>query len=190
LVPKYLPSYLYVITCGAGSQDEGYPFPYAYVQTGGIYPGSGGSFTGEQELSARAATSISDFSASTGFMRLPVYVPFVPNPESLTFTRSSPGDIDVENRTFFKTVPGGSYMPNAYSQDLSDPAKHKVVYPFLAELSATSTLGVKGQLVLVLLTRWALFDETNAVFFDADLTQSTTSASVFRIKGNLLNRKA
>lgn len=190
LVPKYLPSYLYVLTCGAGSQDEGYPFPYAYVQTGGIYPGSGGSFTGEHELSARAATSISDFSASTGFMRLPVYVPFVPNPESLTFTRSSPGDIDVENRSFFKTVPGGSYMPNAYSQDLSDPAKHKVVYPFLAELSASSTLGVKGQLVLVLLTRWALFDETNAVFFDADLTQSTTSASVFRIKGNLLNRKA
>jgi hypothetical protein len=188
VVPRHLPSSLYTITCGSGSQDEGYPFPSAYVQTGGIYPSSSASFTGEHELSARAATSIADFSASTGFLKLPTFVPFVPNAESLTFTRSSPGDIDIENRTFFKTVPSG-YIPNAYGQDLSDPSKHKVFYAFLAELPASSALGVKGQLVLVLLTRWAIFDETNGVFFNADLTQNTTTASVFRLKGNLLNRR-
>lgn len=189
LQPKFLPSTLYTITCGSGSQDEGYPFPTAYVQTGGVYPTSIASFTGEHELSARAALSIADFSASTGLLKLPTFVPFTPSPEALTFTRSSPGDIDAENRTFFKTVPVG-YVPNTYAQDLSDPAKHKVVYPFLAELTTSSSLGLKGQLVLVLLTRWAIFDETNGVFFNSDLTQSSTSASVFRLKGNLLTRKA
>lgn len=189
LQPKHIPSHLYVITTGSGSQDEGYPFPTAYVQTGGVYPSSVASFTGEHELSARGATSVSTFSASTGFLKLPAYIPLVPNPESLTFTRSSPGDIDIENRTFFKTVPVG-YVPNTYGQDLSDPAKHKVVFPFLAELSASSALGLKGQLVLVLITRWAIFDETNGVFFNSDLTQNTTSASVFRLKGNPLNRRA
>jgi hypothetical protein len=60
----------------------------------------------------------------------------------------------------------------------------------LAELSDNSSaLGHKGQLVLVLLIRWAPFDAVNAVFFESDLTQNTTVASVFRIKGNLLNKR-
>lgn len=188
LEPKYLPSHLYVITVGSGSQDEAYPFPHAYVQTGGIYPTSGGSFTGEHELLARAAMSVSDFSASTGFLKLPTFVPMVPNSESLTFQRA-PGDADFENRTYFKAVPAG-YVPNTYAQDLSDPAKHKVVYPLLAELTSSTAWGKKGELVLVLVTRWASFDQTNGVFFDSNLAQNTTTASVFRLKSNLLNKRA
>jgi hypothetical protein len=42
----------------------------------------------------------------------------------------------------------------------------------------------------MLLLRYGLFDETNGVFFNADLTQNTTVASVFRLKGNLLNKRA
>lgn len=186
--PKYMSPYLYVLTTGSGSQDEGYPFPSAYVQTGGIYPSSVGSFNGEHELSARASTSIADFSSSTGFLRLPIFVPCVSNPESATFNRASPGDVDIENRTFFKSVPAG-YLPNAYAQDLSDPAKHKVLFPFLAELTQTSNYGKRGELVLVLLTRWIVFGASNAVHFESDLTQNTTSASVFRLKGNLLDKR-
>lgn len=189
VIPKYISPYVYVLTSGAGSQDESYPWPQGYVQTGGIYPNSTNTYSGESELSARADIAVSQFNATTGFMQLPTYVPMVAQPEGLTFTRSN-SDTDVEGRSFFKTVPGGAYIPNAYSQDLSDPKRHKNVLPMLCELAADSPVGHRGQLVLVLLLRYALFDETDGVFFNADLTQNTTTAAVFRIKGNLLDKRA
>jgi len=106
----------------------------------------------------------------------------------LVFTRGL-GDVDVEGRTYFKTVPPG-YVPNAYAQDLSNSDRHKDIYPLLAELAADGPLGFKGQLVLILLIRYAAFDETNGVYFDADLNNNTTTASVFRVKGNLLSKRA
>ena len=186
--PKYVSPDLYVITTGSGSQDEGYPWPFGYVQTGGIYPNSTNTYTGESELSGRAAVSVTEFNATTGFLKLPTFVPMVASPESLVFDRAN-SDIDVEGRSFFKTVPVG-YVPNAYAQDLSDPKRHKDVLPVLCELAVDSALGFRGQLVLVLLLRYAIFDETDGVFFNSDLTQNTTVASVFRIKGNLLDKRA
>jgi hypothetical protein len=59
----------------------------------------------------------------------------------------------------------------------------------LAELVADTSFGFKGQLVLVLISRWAAFDDGNLVGFYADLASNTTSASVYRVKGNLLNNR-
>lgn len=187
VVPKLVSRDLSVITVGSGSQDEGYPFPYAYVQTGGIFPNSVSIYSGESELRARADVAVTDFNASTGYLRLPVFVPQVADPQALSFIRD-PGDVDVESRTFFPEVPPG-YIPNAYAQDLSDAKRHKDVLPILAELADDSIYGVKGQLVLILLLRYAAFDSTNAVEFDADQTENTTVASVFRVKGNLLSKR-
>lgn len=188
VIPRYVSPHLYVITTGSGSEDTGYPFPVAYAQTGGIYPGSSGTFSGEHTLNARGNLSISGFSGTTGFLKLPVLVPYMPDPEAVTFTRAVNADIDIEGRSFFKSAPAG-YLPNAFAQDLSDPKIHKVVLPMLAELSSDSLYGHKGQLVLVNLIRWATNDETSGVFFNANLALNTTVASVFRIKGNLLNRR-
>jgi len=188
VIPKHVSPYLYALTCGSGSQDEGYPFPYSYVQTGGIYKTSILTYGGESELSARADIAVADFNASTGFLRLPVYIPVASAPDDMFFLRS-PADVDVEGRSFFPS-PDSIYIPNAYAQDLSDPKVHKDVLPMICELAVDSPLGFKGQLVLMLLLRYGLFDETNGVFFNADLTQNTTVASVFRLKGNLLNKRA
>lgn len=187
VIPKYVGKAMFALTTGSGSQDEGYPFSQAYVQTGGIFPSNAVVYSGESELSGHADISVADFNAETGLLSLPVYVPMVANPDSLTFTRGL-GDIDIEGRTYFKTVPGG-YVPNAYSQDLSNSDRHKDILPILAELAADSALGHRGQLVLILLIRYALFDETNGVFFDANLNNNTTTAGVFRIKGNLLAKR-
>jgi hypothetical protein len=187
VIPKLTDKKMYALTTGSGSQDEGYPFTAAYVQSGGVYVGPPYVYSGESELAGRAEISVADFDAQTGFLSLPVYVPMVASPESLIFTRGL-GDIDVEGRTYFKTVPAG-YVPNAYAQDLSNPDRHKDVFPMLAELADDSPLGHRGQLVLVLLIRYAIFDSTNGVYFDAVLANNSTTASVFRIKGNLLNKR-
>jgi hypothetical protein len=138
-------------------------------------------------MSGRADISVADFNAETGLLRLPVYVPMVASPESLIFEGVA---TDVENRTYFRSVPTPGYIPNAYAQDLSNPDRHKDIYPLLAELAVDCPFGHRGQLVLILIIRYALFDETNGVFVDTNLPTNTTTMSVFRLKGNPLSKQA
>jgi hypothetical protein len=185
VIPRLTSGFLYALTTGSGSQDEGYPFPTAYVQTGGIL--STVPYSGESDMSGRADISVADFNAETGLLRLPVYVPMVASPESLIFEGVA---TDVENRTYFRSVPTPGYIPNAYAQDLSNPDRHKDIYPLLAELAVDCPFGHRGQLVLILIIRYALFDETNGVFVDTNLPTNTTTMSVFRLKGNPLSKQA
>ena len=178
---------LYTITTGSGSQDQGYPWPHGYVQTGGIYPNSTNVYSGEADLSSRGLVAVTDFNASTGFLKLSNFIPMVANPQDLVFSGVG---TDVEGRSYFNAVGGGIYIPNAYAQDLSNANRHKNVLPLLCELSSDSPLGFKGQLVMVLLIRYALFDANNSVAFEANETLNTTTASVFRIRGNLLRKRA
>lgn len=184
-IPRWISSFLYSITTGSGSSGEGYPFPYAYVQTGGIKKASG-SFSGEHELDGSPEIFIADFNATTGYLRVPITLPYTPSPDQVVFNRGL-GDADIENRTFFPSVPPG-YKPNAFGQNLSDERIHKVLMPAIMELAADGTLGRKGTLFLVLFVRWAEFDAENSVKFLA--ANNSTIASVFRLSGNLLNRRA
>lgn len=187
VVPRYIAPYLYVLTAGSGAQIEAYPFPYQYVAAA-VYPKSGGTFSGDHELDGASTVYVSNFSSDTGFMKLETKIPMVPSPEKLVFNRD-PGDVDIEGRSYFKSVPTTEYIPNSYAQPLSDPKKHKVIQPVLAELSADTSYGSKGELVLILVSRWAAFDDVNAVGFVSDLAENQTSASVYRLKGNLLNNR-
>jgi hypothetical protein len=187
VVPLYVAPWLHTMTVGSGSPDEAYPFPYQYVQTAGVYPTSAGTFAGDHEMVAGSTIDVSVFNANTGFLRLPVLMPYVPQPETVHFTRGLL-DTDIEGRSFFKSIPPGGYLPNAYAQNLSDPTRHRVILPVLAELTSDGALGRRGQLLLVLLQRYAEFDEQNSVVFNSNLTLNTTTASVFRIKGHLLKR--
>ncbi len=186
VIPQQVSDFLYLLTTGCGSQDEGYPWPQGYVQTGGLYPGSTGTFNGEADLSARGDVAVTEFNASTGFLKLSTYVPMVANPEQMTFMGVG---TDIEGRSYFNAIPGGTYIPNAYAQDISNANRHKDIFPILCTLAADSPLGYHGQLVLVLLIRYALFDQNNSVNFDANLVLNTTVASVFRIRGNLLTKR-
>lgn len=184
MTSRFLSHVMYVLTAGSGSEGQAYPFPHQYVQTGGVYPSSGGSFIGDHELDGDLRVSTVALYADTGFMQLPVQVPLAPTPNLVEFGRD-PGDADIEGRTFYKTATGYGYL--ALGPALSDPKKHKNVVPILCELPTDTPFGKKGQLVLVLLSRWAVFDSSNRVGFSSDLAQNFTSASVYRVKGNLLS---
>lgn len=186
VTPRLSPNTLFSLTTGSGSDGEAYPFPTQYVQVGGVYPGSG-SFAGDHELDGSLRISTPTLYLDSGFMQLMSHLPVVPLPEGLTFTRSGP-DVDVEGRSYFPTVSGG-YKPFAIAEVLSDPKKHKNVLPLLCELTADSSVGQKGQLVLVVLSRWAAFDDSNSILFDPNTSDNTTTASVYRLKGNLLTNR-
>jgi hypothetical protein len=187
LIPRAISPQVYSLTVGSGSFDEAYPLPYQYVQPGGVYPTSGGVFSGDHELDGRALVAVTDFEASTGYLKLPALVDWVPSPLEAEFTRV-PGDTDAEGRTFYKTVSTG-YIPNQHAQELSDPKRHKNLVPFLGELRDDSPLGFRGQLVLMVLSRWADLDADNNVQFDSVLASNRTSASIYRVQGNLLSRR-
>ena len=189
VIPRCIGSSMYTLTVGSGSPDTAYPFETAYTQMGGIFPTAASTFAGDHELAAAASIFTSEFNASTGFLKLPMYIDYVANPQEVVFNRMA-GNIDAEDRTYFPEVPAGVYIPNAYSQPLTDAKRHRNILPVLAELTADTALGFKGQLLLVLLLREALFDKTNGIFFDPDPNANTTVASVFRVKGNLLNKRA
>lgn len=188
VTPRYICPNMYCLVSGSGSLDESYPFPYQYVQSPGVYPGSGGTFSGDHELDGSGEIWLADFNAGTGFLQVPTLIPAVPTPQNLVFQRGL-GDVDAENRSFFKAVPAG-YIPSSWGQPLSDPKKHKNCLPAICELTADGPIGPKGTLVLVMFSRWAEFDSANKIAFDSNLASNYTTASVYRIKGNpLANRK-
>lgn len=188
-VPRALSPRLFAITAGSGSPGEGYPFPFAYVQTGGI-SSPPAPFTGEHRLGSSEAIYVGDFNASTGMLQVPVYVPYAPDPGAVQFDRLT-GDIDAEGRTFFPSIPAGTYAPNAYGNPLSDARTHKTVLPCLMEATTDSVLGPAGTLYLVLLVRWAEFDPQVSVAFNPTTpSANTTTAAVFRLNGNLANRRS
>jgi len=185
--PRVIAQQMYAITAGSAMVGQAYPFPYAYVQVGGVYPKSGGTFAGDHELDGDLRVSTTTLTADTGFMQLSLQVPVVPAPNSATFLRGL-GSLDIEGRTFFNTS-GSSYAYLGIAQTLSDPKKHKNIIPMICELTSDTPYGFKGQLVLVVLSRWAIFDDSNSVGFVGNLVQNTTTASVYRLKGNLLSNR-
>ena len=189
LFPKHVSSDLHVLTVGSGSLEEGYPFSQAYVQAGGVKTVAGDVFNGDQDLNGLTLINVSDFSSNTGWLRLPTFLPMVAPSDGFTFSRpGGAGEVDAEGRTYYSVANSG-YQPNAYAQNLSDAKKHKVILPVLAALAADSGIGKANQLVLILLTRWASFDAINGVFFDLTAGDNSTTASVFRLRGNLLDRR-
>ena len=188
VIPRSIGNHLYSITVGSGSPDDAYPYDQQYVQTGGVYPSSGGAFAGDHELSGSGDISIEGFSADTGYLRVTTNIPPVPNPDETQFSRSG-GDIDAEGRSYYKEIPT-SYRPSAFGVVLSDAKRHKVLLPMLGELVEDGSFGFKGQMVLVTIQRWADLDNENSVLFDSALATNTTSASVYKVRGNLLNNRS
>jgi hypothetical protein len=187
VIPRYTSPHMYCITTGSGSQGTAYPFPQQYVQAPGVYPSSGGTFNGAEDLDGTGEVSIANFQANTGFIQIPTLIPAVPEPQNLVFTRVG-GDIDAEGRSFFKEVPVG-YIPSAWGQPLSDPKKHQNCLPMICELADDGPIGPKGTLLLVMISRWADFDSENKVGFDPDLAENYTSASVYKLKGSPLSNR-
>lgn len=185
ILPRYISPRVSVLAAGPSSPyGEAYPFPYAYAQTGGLYNTSLSPAVDESDLDSNLDLEVQGMSVSSGFLELGALLPY--SPTDFIDLQRTPGDDDAEGRTFYPSVVPG-YLPNAFAPGLTTPKKHKSFFPVLAELLEDSGVGKKGQLVLVMFYRWCE-DGGVSVSFNTNPTQNTSTAAVYRLPGNPLNK--
>ena len=183
LKPMVMSRDLWTGTTSSGSLDLAYPYsnPSDQIPVNADL-GSGGSpaFPGEWALSSLAKISVGDFDAETGLLNLHQMVPVDPN-SGFTF---SDRDWDGEFRGHYKVADASAYRPTAMAQPLSGVATHKVWMPFLAQAAADNVYFRKGEVLLVVVSRYALLDGDNVVRFTD--TDNESCAAVYRTRGLLL----
>ena len=185
-MPRYIGSKVTALSAGSATPTgEAYPFPQAYVQTGGLYNTSLFPSVDDSDLGSTLDLEVQGMTVNNGFVEVSAFIPFSPT-EPVELVRVG-GDDDAEGRTFYKAVPGGSYLPNAFASPLAANKVHKCFFPVLGELlSDQGGVGRKGQWVLVLFIGWVEQTNNIAVAFEPLMTANTSTASVFRITGNPL----
>lgn len=158
------------------------PFPYLNpsdkIPVNGDTPGA--DFAAEWSLMAMAEISVGDFSADTGLLNLHQIVPVDGNSE-FAFQDL---DVDPEFRLHYKFVDNTAYRPTAMAQPLSSVCTHKVFFPFLARSTVDNVYFRKGEVLLVVVSRFAILDADNTVVFSD--TGNRTCAAIYRTHGLLL----
>jgi len=157
------------------------PFPYiAPLDQIPINDGGVGSFVGEWYFMATAQISIDDFNADTGLLNLHAFVP-ADGTQNYTFNTTRK---DTEFRAYYAVSDVNSYRPTVFTQELSGINRHKCFVPFLAKATQDTPLFRKGEVLLMVLSRWAELDsENNIVFADTD---NRTCVGVYRTKNLLI----
>ena len=165
---------------GVGSVEDGFPYEshgMSQIPVNSNVPV--GDFGGEWFLTATANISVGDFSVDTGLLNLHAMVQVDPVGD-ITFQTK---DVDVEFRSHYQVSNPVSYRPTVMAQPLSGVATHKVWLPFLAVSTVDCPLYRKGEVLLVVITRYATVDADNTVAFD---NGTTVCAAVYRTSGLLL----
>jgi hypothetical protein len=178
--PMVMSKDLWTGTTGPGSADVPFPYgvPMDQIPVHGDVPV--GTFPGEWYFAASAQISVDDFDATTGLLNLHA---MVPGDGTDDFTFSS-ADKDVEFRSHFKVADTSAYRPTIFAQPLSGAGRHKVWAPFLAVVTADNAMWRAGEVVLVVVSRFAELDDENTIRFVN--TSNRTCAGIYRTRGMLL----
>lgn len=166
---------------GKGTADGNGTFPFTNpgdkipVNDSGL-----ATFPGEWYFAGNSTISVGDFDAQTGMLNLPTFVPAVGDTYSFTSK-----DTDVEFRAFYGVADPTAYRPTIAAQGLSDAARHKVYFPLLAKATTDTVLYRKGEILLLVITRYAELDADNTVRF-LDGTDNRACVGVYRTRNLLL----
>jgi len=182
-MPRWIAPKITLLSAGSATPDgEAYPFPYAYVQTGGLYNTSLSPSVQDSDLDSTLDLEIQGFSVSSGMFSVPAWVPFTPT-EPVELVRVG-GDDDAEGRTFYKAVAPNTYLPNAFAPSVSVMKKRKHMFPVCGELLTDYGELKAGSWILVVFYRWAEADIQTSVVFQTDQTVNRSTAAIYRIPGN------
>lgn len=174
---------------GSGSPER--PFPYLNPLDA-LPTLDGSTTTSEWYFCGTSTIALDSFSANTGLLSLPTYMPQDMS-ENLILGGAGASEKptkDAEFRAMYPFADDSTYRPTVFGDTLYGPSRHKVFTPFLArvveESSGTSDglLWRKGEVVLVVLSRFASLDENNTIeFVDTD---NRTCAAVYRTRNLVL----
>jgi len=189
--PLYISQNVWTGQVGMGSVEL--PFPYFApldqlpVNDGQTeVPPAPDTFPGEYYFAATANISIDDFDAETGTLALQSLVPADGSTEwEIGGTPATDVPFkDAEFRAVYPIINRSSHRPTAMAQGMSNVVRHKVFMPVLARARQDSSLFRKDELLLLVITRWAVLDADNVLIF-AD-AGGNTGVGVFRTKNLLM----
>jgi len=144
-------------------------------------------FPGEWYFAATANVSIDDFDAQVGTLALQQLV--VADGSTNWQVGGTPTTEvpfkDTEFRAIFPFVNKDEARPTPMGQPMSNVVRHKVFVPALVRSLQDSALFRKDEVLLVVLTRWAILDAENSVKF-TDAGNNTSGAAIYRTKNLLL----
>lgn len=189
--PLYVSQDIWTGQVGMGSVEL--PFPYFApldqipVNDGRTeLPPSPTTFPGEWYFAATANVSIDDFDAQVGTLALQqmVVADGSTNWEIGGTPTTEVPFKDTEFRAIFPFINKDEARPTPMGQPMSNVVRHKVFVPCLVRALQDSALFRKDEVLLVILTRWAVLDAENTVKFTD--SGSTSGAAVYRTKNLLL----
>ena len=170
---------------GMGSLELGFPYVAPLDQIPVIKStDQNDSHPAEWQFCASTVSTIDDFDATTGLLALH---PFMPMDKTTNLSLGSlehPPFADGEFRAVYPFADDESYRPTVLAQSHSGVVRHKVFYPVLARSLQDCRLFRKGELLLIVFSRWGECDDDNTVrFTDSD---NRTCAAVYRTKDMLM----
>ena len=170
---------------GMGSLELGFPYVAPLDQIPTISSDNPhDAHPAEWQFCASTVSSIDDFDATTGLLALH---PMMPMDKTTVLSLGSlehPPFADGEFRAVYPFADDESYRPTVLAQSHSGVVRHKVFYPVLARSLQDCRLFRKGELLLIVFSRWGECDDDNTVrFTDAD---NRTCAAVYRTKDMLM----
>lgn len=187
LVPLSVSNHLWTGQTSAGSTELSFPYgaPLDSIPT----PDLGLGYPMEWYFSATADISISDFNADTGSLTLHSMVPL--DGSNVIYLGSNTAGrgttIDPEFRAHYDYANHLGYKPTAVSQPLSGSVRHKVFTTILARSKERTLLFRKGELLLVVFTRFAELDAANKMILaDPAVGTPMSVAAVYRTRNLLL----
>ena len=138
----------------------------------------------EWQFCASTVSTVDDFDATTGLLALHPFVQMDKTTNLSLGNLENPPFADGEFRAVYPFADDQSYRPTVFAQSHSGVVRHKVFYPVLTRSLQDSRLFRKGELLLVVFSRWGECDDENTVRFTD--SENQTCAAVYRTKDMLM----
>lgn len=181
---------LHVITVGSSTfVDTNYPYQAPFDQI--PLPAIPAVLAGDHlNLNPPELTSIDDFNATTGYLRILANVPMV-SPGGFLNIPVEDVVVDGESRRFYaftrmdlSSAPG--YRPGAMGQELSTIATHRVLAPAIVSLEDAAGGPRRGELYLMIAFRYVESDGINTIILPDAVGDDEHGVAFYRLPNNLL----
>lgn len=186
LEPLAISEKVWVGTSGKGSSELGYPYA-SPLDSVAMADDVAGTFPKEWYFSGMLDVSLENFNASTGLIALQTHVE-IDGSARMTLGSTALGrgpQRDAEFRAYYDYANYNGYKPATMAQPLVGVTRHKSFVPMLARATSDTRLFRKGEVLLVVFSRFSALDASNGISFTDD-PHIRTAAAIYRTRNLLL----